>query len=110
MSNCHESCVSRFLLLRGLVGCKDSLQALVLKCLQGPWKPRKPGMSPDSKWSPVCTEEFSHYDDNYYYYYYYYYYYFILFLYSLCRANICLISNTQQYYYYIIIILIIVEI
>jgi hypothetical protein len=53
MSHYHESCISRFLLLHGLVGCKGSLQALVLKCLQGPWKPQKPSTAPDSIWSAV---------------------------------------------------------
>jgi hypothetical protein len=38
MSRSHESCISRFPLLRGLVGVQGQL---VLRCLQGPWKPRK---------------------------------------------------------------------
>jgi hypothetical protein len=35
------------------VGCKGTLQGLVLRCLQGPWKPQKPSKTPDSIWSPV---------------------------------------------------------
>jgi hypothetical protein len=54
-SNYHESCISRFLLLCGLVGCK-ALQGQ-LRCLQRPWKPQKPSTAPDSIWSPVYTEE-----------------------------------------------------
>jgi hypothetical protein len=38
MSHCHESCTSRFLQLRGWLGEGQ----LVLQCLQGPLKPRKP--------------------------------------------------------------------
>jgi hypothetical protein len=54
MSHNHEMSISRFALWFGVVQGQ-----LVLRCLQGPWKPRKPSTAPDSIWSPVYyTEEY----------------------------------------------------
>jgi hypothetical protein len=63
MLHYHESCNSNFLLLRGLVGCKGTLQGLVVRCLQGPWKPRKPSTAPVTIWSPAYTGD-NHYNSS----------------------------------------------
>jgi hypothetical protein len=49
MSHCHESCISRFLLLRGLVGCKGMPAQLVLRRLQGPSAEASTGSAEASK-------------------------------------------------------------
>jgi hypothetical protein len=53
MSHSHESCISRFLLLRGFVWVQGPL---VLRCLQGLWQPRRLSTARDSIWSPVYAK------------------------------------------------------